>query len=73
MVLGSSPSVPGHVLEDNSDLPLLEPEGQFKQQAQDRHKCRMAAIEVEANTKIRKSCIGSSRSTRGYNVPGDAV
>ena len=39
-VPGSSPRVSGHALEDNSDLPLLEPEGQFRQQAQYRHKCR---------------------------------
>ena len=36
-VLGSSPCLPGHVLKDNSDLPLLEPEGQFRKQAQYRH------------------------------------
>ena len=32
-ILGSSPRVPGHVLEDNSVLPLLEPDGRFKKQA----------------------------------------
>ena len=75
-VLGSSPRVAGHVLEDNSDLPLLEPEDQFRkqaQQAQYRHTCRMAAMEVEANTKIRKSLIGKSRPMRGDHVPGDTV
>ena len=68
-VRGSSHRVLGHVLEDNSDLPLLEPEGPFRKQAQYRHKCRMAAIEVEANTKISKSLIGRSRLKRGgYDV-----
>ena len=38
-----------------------------------RHKCRMAAIETEANAKIRKSLIGRSRSMRGNYVPGDLV
>ena len=32
--LGSSPRVPGHVLEDNSGLPLLGPEGRFTKQTQ---------------------------------------
>ena len=56
----SSRRVPGHVLEDNSHLPLLELDGRFRKQAQYRHECRMAAIEEEANTKIRKSLIGRS-------------
>ena len=38
-----------------------------------RHKRRMAAIETEANAKIRKSFIGRSRPMRGNNVPGDLV
>ena len=38
-----------------------------------RHKCRMAAIETEANAKIRKSLIGRSRPMRGNYVPGDLV
>ena len=38
-----------------------------------RHKCRMAAIETEANAKIRKSLIGRSRPMRGNFVPGDLV
>ena len=62
----------GHVLEDSSNLPLLELEGRFRKQAQYRHKCRMAAIEVEANAKIWKSLIGRSRPMRGGYVPGDA-
>ena len=33
----------------------------------------MAAIEVEANTKISKNLIGRSRPMRGDYVPGDAV
>ena len=49
----SSPRVPGHVLKDNSDLPLLQPQGRFRKQAQYKHKCRMAPIEVEANTRVR--------------------
>ena len=62
-----------HVLEDNSNLPLVELEGRFRKQAQYRHKCRMAAIEVEANTKIRQSLIGTSRPRRGDYVREDAV
>ena len=38
-----------------------------------RHKCRMAAIETEANAKIRKSVIGRSRPMRGSYVLGDLV
>ena len=38
-----------------------------------RHKCRMTAIETEANAKIRKSLIGRSRPMRGNCVPGDLV
>ena len=41
--------------------------------AEMRHKCRMAAIETEANAKIRKSVIGRSRPMRGNYVPGDLV
>ena len=29
-VFGSAPWVPGHVLEDNTDLPLLQLEGPFR-------------------------------------------
>ena len=47
------PRVPGHVLKDNSDLPLVQPQGRFRKQAQYKHKCRMAPIEVEANTRVR--------------------
>ena len=45
------------MLEENSDLPNFDPEGRFRRIAEMRHKCRMAAIETEANTKIRKSLI----------------
>ena len=38
-----------------------------------RHKCRMAAIETEANAKITKTLIGRSRPMRGNYVPGDVV
>ena len=34
---GSFPRVLGHVLEDNSDLPLMEPVGGFRAQAHYRH------------------------------------
>ena len=71
-LLGSSPRVPGHVLADNSDLSLLEPQAWFRKQAQCRHQCRIAEIEVEANTKIRRSLIGRSRPKRGDYVLGDA-
>ena len=60
-VFGLIPRVPGHMLEENSNLPNLGPEGRFRRIAEMRHKCRMAAIETEANAKIRKSLIGRSR------------
>ena len=53
------------MLEENSDLPNLDPEGRFRRIAEMRHKCRMAAIETEANAKIRKSLTGRSRPMRG--------
>ena len=65
--------VPGHVLEENPDLPKLDPEGRFRRVAEMRHECRMAAIETEANAKIRKSLMGRSRPERGHCVPGDLV
>ena len=61
------------MLEENSDLPNFDPEGRFRRIAEMRHKCRMAAIEIEANAKIRKSLIGRSRPMRGNYVPGDLV
>ena len=72
-VFGTIPRVPGHLLEENPDLPNLDPEGRFKRIAEMRHKCRMAAIETEANAKIRKSLVGRSRPMRGNCVPGDLV
>ena len=72
-VFGLVPRVPGHMLEENSDLPNLDPEGRFRRIAEMRHNCRMAAIETEANAKIRKSLIGRSRPMRGNYVPGDLV
>ena len=72
-VFGLIPRVPGHRLEENSDLLNLDPEGRFRRIAEMRHKCRMAAIENEANAKIRKSLIGRSRPMRGNHVPGDLV
>ena len=51
----------------------MDPEGRFRRIAEMRHKCRMAAIETEANAKIRKSLIGRSRPKRGNYVPGDLV
>ena len=68
----SSSHGPGHVVEDNTDLPLLEPEVRFRKQDQYRHKSRMAASEVEANTKIRQHLLGRSGPTRGDYAPGDA-
>ena len=35
-VVGSAPRVPGHVLEDNTDPPFLELEGQFRKHGSDR-------------------------------------
>ena len=61
------------MLEENSDLPNLDPEGRFRRTAEVRHKCRMAAIETEANAKIRKSLIGRARPMRGNYVPGGLV
>ena len=72
-VFGLIPRVPGHLLEENSDLPKLDPEGRFRRVAEMRHKCRMAAIETAANAKIRKSLTGRSRPVRGNYVPGDLV
>ena len=72
-VFGLIPRVPGHILEENSDLPNLDPEGRFRRIAEMRHKCRMAAIETEAKAKIRKSLIGRSSPMRGNYVPGDLV
>ena len=69
-VFGLIPRVPGHMLEEHSDLSNLDPEGRFRKIAEMRHKCRMAAIETEANAKIRKSLIGRSRPMRGNYVPG---
>ena len=54
-VFGTIPRVPGHLLEENPDLPNLDPEGRFRGIAEMRHKCRMAVIETEANAKIRKN------------------
>ena len=54
-VFGMIRRVPGHLLEENPDLPNLDPEGRFNKIAEMRQKCRMAAIETEANAKIRKS------------------
>ena len=70
--VGLIPWVPGHMLEENSDLPNLDPEGRFRRIAEMRHKCQMA-LETEANSKIRKSLIGRSRPMRGNHVPGDLV
>ena len=72
-VFGMIPRVPGHLLEENPDLPKLDPEGRFKWIADMRHKCRMAAIETEAKAKITKTLIGRSRPMRGNYVPGDVV
>ena len=72
-VFGTIPRVPSDFLEENPDLPNLDPEGRFKRIAEMRHKCRMAAIETEANAKIRKTLIGRSRHTRGNYVPGDLL
>ena len=72
-MFGLIPRVPGHLLEENSDLPNLDPEGRFRWIAEMRHKCRMAAIETAANAKIKKSLIGRSRPMCGNYVPGDLV
>ena len=53
--------------------PNSDPEGGFRKIAEMRHKCRMAAIETEANAKIRQSLIGRSRPMRGNHVLGDLV
>ena len=72
-VFGLIPRVPGHMLQENSDLPNFDPEGRFRRIAEMRHKCRMAVMETEANAQIRKSLIGRSRPMRGNYVPGDLV
>ena len=56
-VFGLILRVPGHLLEEFSDLPNLDPEGRFRWIAEMRHRCRMAAIETAANAKIRKTLI----------------
>ena len=53
-MFGLIPRVPNHMLEEDPDLPNLDPEGRFRKIAEMRHKCRMAAIEIQANAKIRK-------------------
>ena len=60
-VFGLIPRVRGLTLEENSDLPNLDPEGRFRRIVEMRHKCRMAAIQTEANANIRKSLIGRLR------------
>ena len=72
-VFGLIPKVLGHMLEEDPDLPNLDPEGTFIKIAEMRRKCRMAAIETEANAKSRKSLTGRSRPTRGNHVPGNLV
>ena len=72
-MFGLIPWVPGHLIEENSDLLNLDPEGLFRRIAEMRHNCRMVAIETETNAKIRKSLIGRSRPMRGNYVPGDLV
>ena len=72
-VFGLIPRVLGHMLEEKSDLPNLDPEGRFRRIAEMRHKCRMAAIETGANAKIKKSLIGRLRPMGGNYVPGNLV
>ena len=72
-LFGLIPRMSGHMLQENSDLPNVDPEGRFRRIAEMRHKCPMAAIETETNAKIRKSLIGRSRPMRGNYVPGDLV
>ena len=72
-VFGMILRVLGHLLEENHDLPNLDPEGRFRRIAEMRHKCRMAAIETEANANIRKSLIDDRDPMRGNYVPGDLV
>ena len=54
-VFGMIPRVPGHFLEENPDLPNLDPEGRFRRIAEMRHKCRMAAIETGECEDQKKS------------------
>ena len=54
-VLGSSPRVSGHVLDDNPDLPLLVQECRFRKKAQCGQICRMAAIEVEVTRRSERA------------------
>ena len=64
-VFGLIPRVPGHMLEEDPDLPNLHPESKFRKIAEMCPKCRMAAIETEAIANIRKSLIGRQRPMRG--------
>ena len=71
-ILGSSLRLPGPVLEDSSDLPLLglrAGSGNLPSTDKDVVWQRLR----EANTKIRKSLVGRSRPMRGDHVRGDAV
>ena len=53
-VFGLIPWVPGHMLEEISDLPNLDPQGRFRRIAEMRHKCRMAAIETVGESEDQK-------------------
>ena len=59
-VFGSAPRFAGHVLDEDTDLLLLELEGRLRNQAEYRRKCRTAAIAVEANAMTRTCLIGRS-------------
>ena len=43
-VFGRLPRVPGHVLDENPDLPNMDPEGHVQDQARLRDRCRRSAI-----------------------------
>ena len=72
-VFGLEPKVPGHILDDSGNLPLLDPQGRFHEVMKIRHHCRLAAIQAGASYAIRQSLFGRSRPYRGDYALGDVV
>ena len=64
-VFGLIPRVPGHMLEENSDLPNLDPEGRFRRIAEMRHKSRECENQKEFDWTI-KTCARKLRAWRSW-------
>ena len=56
-VVGRLPRIPGRVLDVNKDLPIMDPDGRFREHAEMRHRCRRAAIDAESSAKLRRSLV----------------